>query len=91
VKKLEDEVGEIKRMYIRPEYRGQGLGTELLNKLISKAKEFNFSILRLETGDYSTTAHRVYRSAGFQERGEYPGGETPEWYKPHCLFMELNL
>jgi len=89
--KLEEGVGEIKRMYIRPEHQGKGYGKEMLNKLIVKARELGYSALRLETADFSTTAHHVYRSAGFKEIAEYTGGETPEWLRPHCMFMEKNL
>jgi GNAT superfamily N-acetyltransferase len=89
--KLEEGVGEIKRMYIRPKYQGKGYGKEMLNRLIKKAKELGYSTLQLETADFSTTAHHVYRSAGFKEIAEYHGGETPEWLRPYCLFMEKNL
>ncbi len=89
--KLEEGVGEIKRMYIRPEHQGKGYGKEMLNRLIGKARELGYSTLRLETADFSTTAHHVYRSAGFKEIAEYTGGETPEWLRPYCMFMEKNL
>lgn len=91
LKKLEEGVGEIKRMYIRPEYRGQGLGKELLNKLIEKAREFEYTVLRLDTADFMTVAQNLYRSAGFKEIGEYPGCEIPEWYRPYSKFMEKLL
>jgi GNAT superfamily N-acetyltransferase len=91
VKKLEKGVGEIKRMYIRPEYRGRGFGKELLKKLIDKAKEFGFSTVRLESAKFMPTAHHIYRSVGFKERDSYSGGETPEWALPHCIFMEKML
>lgn len=91
LKKLETEVGEIKRMYIRPEYRGKGFGKELLKRLIEKSKEFGYSTLRLESAKFMPAAHHVYRSAGFKERGKYSGGETPEWALPHCIFMEKKL
>lgn len=91
LKKLEEGVGEIKRMYIRPQYRGGGYGKEMLKRLIKKGKELGYSTLRLETADFTTTAHHIYRSAGFEEIDGYPGGETPEWYRPHCMFMEKNL
>jgi GNAT superfamily N-acetyltransferase len=91
LKPLADGVGEIKRMYIRPKYRGQGFGKAMLQRLIQKAKTFGYATLRLETSDYSTTAHHIYRSAGFQEIDEYPDVETPEWYRPYCLFMEKHL
>ena len=62
LKHLEEDIGEIKRMYIRPTYRGRGFGTEMLRKLIEKGKALGYSTLRLETADFSTTAHHIYRS-----------------------------
>jgi len=91
LKELEVGIGEIKRMYICPRYRGKGLGKEMFEKLIERGKEFGFSTLRLETADFMTQAHKVYRSAGFKEIGGYSGGEMPEWYRPNCIFMEKSM
>ena len=91
VKKLERGVGEIKRMYIRPQYRGRGFGKELLKRLTEKAKEFGYSKLRLESAKFMQTAHHIYRSEGFKERDSYSGGETPEWALPHSISMEKRL
>jgi GNAT superfamily N-acetyltransferase len=91
LKKLEECVGEIKRMYIRPEYRGKGYGKRLLKRLIEKGRELGYSILRLETADFSEIAHHIYRVAGFEEIEGFSGGETPEWYRSHCLFMEKKM
>jgi ribosomal protein S18 acetylase RimI-like enzyme len=90
-KTIEEGVVEVKRMYIRPKYRGMGHGKEMLRTLITKAEELGYSTLRLETADFMPVALKIYRSAGFQERGEYPGGEVPEWYRPYCIFMERAL
>ncbi len=87
---LDIGVGEIKRMYIRPEHRGKGIGRRLLTKLLKKAKEFGYTSLRLESQDFMTVAHKLYRSIGFQETDAYPGSETPDWY-PHNLYMKIDL
>lgn len=91
LRELEKRVGEIKRMYIRPEYRGRGFGKELVKRLIDKGREFGYSTLRLDTADFMTVAHNVYRSAGFKEIDCYSGCETPEWYQLYCIFMEKTL
>ncbi len=88
---LEDGVGEIKWMYIRPEYRGNGYGRRLFKALLKKGKEFGFSALRLETSDFMTSAHKIYSSEGFVEIGQFPGSETPEPFLPFVLFMEKKL
>jgi ribosomal protein S18 acetylase RimI-like enzyme len=91
LRKLEDRVGEIKRMYIRQQYRGRGLGKMLLNKLMAKAEEFGYSTLRLDTADFMTVAQSIYRSVGFKEIDEYVGSEVPEWYRPYIKYMEKSL
>ncbi|UCH02861.1 MAG: GNAT family N-acetyltransferase [Candidatus Bathyarchaeota archaeon] len=91
LKKLEDGIGEIKRMYIRPEHRGQGYGKTILNRLIDKSRELGYSTIRLDTADFMTTAQSMYRSAGFTMRDKYSGSEIPEWYQPYTVFMEKKL
>ena len=88
LRKIEYGIGEIKRMYIQPKYRGSGYGKKLLAQLLEKAKEFGFSSVRLDTGEFMTAAHRVYRLAGFQERERYLESEVPTSFLPHWLFME---
>ena len=59
-----------------------------MQKLLNKAIKYNFSIVRLDTGKFMTSAQRVYRLAGFQERVEYSESEVPQQFKPFWLFME---
>ncbi|MHA1961013.1 MAG: GNAT family N-acetyltransferase [Candidatus Thorarchaeota archaeon] len=91
LRKQVDGICEIKRMYIRPEYRGSGYGKILFRKLIEYAKSVGYSRVRLESGIYMETAHHIYRSHGFKECKEYPGRETPEPFIPYTIFMEKNL
>jgi GNAT superfamily N-acetyltransferase len=53
IRKLSDETGEIKRMYIRPLYRGRGYGKQMLNKLLEAGRELGCSTFRLETSQLS--------------------------------------
>jgi len=91
LRKIKMNVGEVKRMYIRPEYRGQGLGKVLLQQILRKAKEFRFSTIRLETGKFMTTAQYIYHEAGFREIDEYPEMETPPPLRTYWLFMEKEI
>lgn len=91
IKTIDEGIGEVKRMYIRPEHRGKGYGHELMRTLVTSAREIGYSVLRLETADFMPAALKIYRAAGFKERGAYPGGEIPEWYRPYCIFMEKKL
>lgn len=90
LRRLEDGVAEIKRMYVRPEHRGHGYGREMLNKLTEAAEEFGYSTLRLDTGEFMEAALGLYRSAGFKERGPYPGTELTGGLSGQ-IFMEKKL
>jgi len=91
LRQLKKNISEIKRMYIRPAYQGKGYGKALLQQLLQKAKEFGYHSVYLDSGRFMTTAHNLYRSFGFIERGEYPETEIPPQLKPQWLFMEKTL
>ncbi len=88
LRKLSDKTGEIKRMFIRPAYRGRGHGKQLLNKLLEVGRELGCSSFVLETSKFMTAAQHIYRSAGFVEREEYPGTETPMVFRSYQIYME---
>jgi GNAT superfamily N-acetyltransferase len=48
---IREKTGAIKRMYIRPEYRGKGYGKALLQQLLQKAKEFGYHAIYLDSAD----------------------------------------
>jgi GNAT superfamily N-acetyltransferase len=78
------EYGEVKRMYVRPAYRGLGLGKAMLNHLAEYAREWQVSVLRLETGIYQTEAIGLYEGFGFQRRlpfGEYKDDPLSVYYE----------
>jgi putative acetyltransferase len=58
--------GEIKRMYVRPHFRGLGYGKLLLDQLAGYARAHGVDLLRLETGIHQTAAIRLYERMGFQ-------------------------
>ena len=90
-RKLNVNTGVIKRMYIRPNYRGKGFGKGLLRHLLKKGKEFGCSRVLLDTGLFMTAAQHVYRSVGFQEREIYPETEVPTGLQSFWIYMETKL
>jgi len=60
------EYGELKRMYVRPHFRGLGLGKLILNHLADYARHQGTGRLRLETGIYQKEAIGLYEGFGFQ-------------------------
>ena len=61
------EYGEIKRMYVRPQFRGLGLAKLMLNHLATYAQEHDVSLIRLETGIHQKDAIALYEGMGFQQ------------------------
>jgi N-acetylglutamate synthase-like GNAT family acetyltransferase len=91
LRQVKKNIGEIKRMYIRPAYRGKGYGKALLHQLLHKAKEFGYHTIYLDSGRFMTAAQHLYRSVGFIERNEYPETEVPPQMWSQWVFMEKTL
>lgn len=66
VKLYGSEYGEVKRMYVRPEFRGYGLGKQMLNHIAAYTTQHGIHVLRLETGIHQTEAIGLYVRFGFQ-------------------------
>lgn len=91
IRKKENDLGWIKRMYITSAHRGKGYGKAIFKLLIEKGKEFGCSTIQLETAKFMKTAQHIYGEAGFYYRNEYPDTEVPIDQRPYWLFMEKKL
>lgn len=91
LRKLYPGVGEVKRMYIKPDYQGKGYGKLLLNQLLKKSKELGYTSLWLDSGPFMKAAQHLYRSAGFVEIERYPEAESPDIEGMPWSFMEKKL
>lgn len=88
---IDEAVGEVKRMYVRPDHRGNGIGRALFEEVLGAAEQDGYSTLRLDTGGFMKEAQALYRSAGFREIEPYAQSEVPEEFRRHWVFMELGL
>ena len=79
-------VGEVKRMFVDPAWRGRGVGRALLERLIAEARERGHSELRLGTLPDMTEAQSLYRSLGFVPIERYRESEIG-----HPVFFGLDL
>ncbi|MGC1107420.1 MAG: GNAT family N-acetyltransferase [Candidatus Acidiferrales bacterium] len=86
LRRLEDDVCEMKRLYVRPEHQGKALGAGLANALIEQAREADYARMRLDTMPSMARAISMYRSLGFQEIAPYRFNPVPG-----ALFFELAL
>ena len=87
MRKLEPGVCEMKRLFLRPAYRGKGLGRVLVEAIIDEALNVGYTHMRLDTlPGRMDKAIELYRSIGFVEIGPYC--ENPV---DGAKFMELDL
>jgi putative acetyltransferase len=86
---MEEGACEMKRMYVRPAYRQQGLGRLLGQAVIDEAKVAGYRLIRLDTKDSLTTARRLYTSLGFHEVCPYY--QVPPDVLRWTIFMEMPL
>ncbi len=68
---IEDGICEMKRMYVRPRYRGKGIGRAMAGRLMELARQAGYKRMRLDTIDTMTEAIALYQSIGFEEIEPY--------------------
>ena len=82
---------EVKRIYVRPAYRGRKLGEVLLNRVISDARDFGYEKLLLDSGPFMRSAQHMYESVGFKDCEAYDGTEVPLALRDRWRFMKRDL
>jgi GNAT superfamily N-acetyltransferase len=85
LRQLESDVCEMKRLYVRPDFRGTGLGRKLAERLIEEARGAKYKRLRLDTLARMERALEMYRALGFHEIPRY--GDNPDG----AICFELQL
>lgn len=87
LRKLEKDICEMKRLYLKEDVRGKGIGKLLVEKIIKDAKDIGYNKMRLDTiKDKMPNAVDIYKKFGFAEILPYYHNPNP-----HTLFMELDL
>ena len=82
------DYGELKRMYVRPQFRGLGFAKLMLDHLADYARSRGVRLLRLETGVHQHAAIGLYERAGFQSIppfGEYRDDPLSKFYEERIL------
>ena len=91
MQRIGSTIAEIKRMYVQPADRRAGAGRAMLDHLIAAASSAGYERIRLDSPDFMTAAHGLYRQTGFVLIGPYPESEIPDEHKSHWVFMERTL
>src|SRR2546428_11449686 len=83
---LDDSACEMKRLYVRPEFRGRRAGRRLAESVVAEARSIRYARLRLDTPPFFEDAITLQRALGFVEIAPYTTNPVPG-----ALFMELAL
>jgi len=86
LRRLDDRAGEVKRLYLRPQFRGRGLGRHLVEQVIERAHAIGYQTLFADTLPIMTDALSLYAKMGFETTGPYAADPTPG-----AIFLKLSL
>lgn len=91
IKQLTETTVEFKRLYVRPEDRGQGLGRLLTERVIEETATDGFEMIRLGVAPYHTRAQSLYQSLGFEYTPPYEQTQAIPELHDEWNFMERPL
>lgn len=81
-KRIDEHVAEIKRLYVRPDMRGHGLGRRILLDLEQSALQAGYRVVRLDTGAEQPNAVRLFLAAGYRQIPDYNGNPVAShWFE----------
>jgi len=82
---------EMKRMFVRPEARGMGLGRRLFEMRIEEARKAGYKTVYADIAKGNRPMLEMYESYGFEYIPRYPENANPSEYEPHLVFLEYRL
>jgi GNAT superfamily N-acetyltransferase len=87
--RLTDSICELRTVYVRPAFRGTGVGRQLVVASLDEARKLGYSTVRLDTLRFMEGAQKLYYSLGFVEIEPYV--DIPPHLRKYLCFMELRL
>ena len=85
----DDTTSELKRLYVRPTFRGQNIGQQLVKMLVEEARQSGYQRIVLDSHSSMKKAHAIYQEVGFRLKSA--PHDFPEHLKPIVVFMECDL
>lgn len=86
LRKIDSENCEMKRLYVRPAYRGRQIGSRLVRRIVEDAKEIGYRHMLLDTLPFLNDAVRMYKHLGFYEISRYNNSPMKG-----SIYMKLDL
>ena len=86
LKPLEQDICEMKRLFVIDRFKGSGVGKQLITQVLIEAKSKSYAKMRLDTLPIMAAAHSLYKSFGFYEIGQYVRNPIAG-----AIFMEIDL
>lgn len=86
LKKMDKQHCEMKRLFVRPSFRGKQIGNQLIQQIINDAKEIGYSYMLLDTLPFLKSAIHMYKKFGFYEIESY--NDSP---MSTSIYMKLDL
>ncbi|MEL7532481.1 MAG: GNAT family N-acetyltransferase, partial [Bacteroidota bacterium] len=74
---LGEQICEMKRMFVLPDYQAQGIGFRLVERLLEEARKAGYQFMRLDTHPHMQRAAKLYQSMGFYPIKRYNQNPTP--------------
>ncbi|CDE18863.1 putative uncharacterized protein [Eubacterium sp. CAG:841] len=84
--KNDEDYCEIKRLYLRPQFRGMGISKALIERIIADAREIGYKYMRLDTFPFMKSAIKLYEKYGFYFIEKYNDNPAET-----AIYMQLNL
>ena len=86
LKQIDNENSEMKRLFVKPEFRGKHIGNILAEKVINEAKEIGYKSILLDTFPFLESAIKMYKKMGFYEIKRYNDSPMKE-----AVYLKLDL